>query len=260
MLNALNTAATGMTAQSKQVEVISNNIANADTVSFKKSRAEFQDLLYQNIKDPGAATSATTHNPTGIQVGVGVKLAAVSREHTQGSLRPTGRQLDMAIQGDGFFTVQHLNGEIAFTREGGFTTDGEGRLVTSQGFTLVPEIVLPQGTNSVMVSPDGRVRVGVGNQPPQEVGQIQVTNFVNPSGLRPIGGNLYAPSEGSGEPVPGNPGDVGFGTLGQAFLESSNVQPVSEMTDMVRAQRVYEMNSKVISTSDQMLATINQLK
>lgn len=260
MLNALNTAATGMTAQSKQVEVISNNIANADTVSFKKSRTEFQDLLYQNVKDPGAATSATTQNPTGVQIGVGVKLAAVARENSQGSLRATGRPLDVAVQGDGYFAVAHLNGEIAFTRDGSFTTDPEGRITTSQGFPVQPEIVVPPNSSAVMISPDGRVQVAVGNQPPQEIGQIQLTNFVNPTGLKAIGGNLFVPSEGSGAPVPGTPGEAGYGTVGQMFLEASNVSPVTEMTDMVRAQRVYELNSKVISTTDQMLSTINQLK
>lgn len=260
MINALNTAATGMNAQSKQVEVISNNIANADTVAYKKSRAEFQDLLYQNIQAPGAATSATTMNPTGVQVGVGVKLSATSREHGQGAFRPTNRPLDMAIGGGGFFSVQKGNGEVAYTRDGSFQLDANGRLVTSQGFPLVPEIIVPPGSSDLNISADGRVSVRNGGAEATEIGQIQLTTFANPAGLASEGGNLLGVTPSSGVPVPGNPGDAGVGTLQQNFLEASNVQAVTEMTDLIRAQRVYELNSKVISSADQMMNTLNQIK
>jgi len=259
MLNALNTAATGMTAQSKQVEVISNNIANADTVSFKKSRAEFQDLLYQNIQAPGAATSATTQNPTGVQVGMGVKLSATSREYSQGAPRPTGRALDMAIRGGGFFSVQRPDGEIAYTRDGSFQLDSGGRIVTNQGLPLIPEIIVPPGTSDLKIGYDGRVtaRNGAENV---DLGQVQITGFANPAGLSADGGNLYSPTASSGTPAAASPGDPGMGSIEQNFLESSNVQPVTEMTDLIRAQRVYELNSKVIGSADQMMGTLNQVK
>ncbi|MBS1982544.1 MAG: flagellar basal-body rod protein FlgG [Bdellovibrionales bacterium] len=261
MLNALNAAATGMTAQSKQVEVISNNIANADTVSFKKSRAEFQDLLYHTVKDPGAATSATTANPTGVQIGAGVQLAAVSRENGQGSPRGTNRDLDVMIYGNGYFSVQLPNGEIGFTRDGSFQLSQEGRVETSQGYPVVPEIVIPPNAVAVNISADGRVSVSAGsNKEVQEVGQLQVTNFANPGGLISQGNNVFLQSSSSGAAVPGNPGENGSGSLMQKFLESSNVSPVTEMTDLIRAQRVYELNSKVITSTDQMMSTLNQLK
>lgn len=260
MLRALNTAATGMDAQTKNVETISNNIANADTTSFKKSRVEFQDLLYQNVKDPGAATSATTLNPTGVQFGAGVQVSATAREHTQGSLRSTDRPLDMAIMGDGFFSVQMPNGNLAYTRDGSFNVDGDGRLITSQGLPLQPEITLPPDTQSVNIGQDGIVSVSNAAGENNQVGQIQLSTFVNPSGLQAEGGNLYLVSQGSGNPVPSNPGDQGVGRIQQKYLETSNVKPVTEMTDMVRAQRIYELNSKVITTTDQMMSTLNQLK
>lgn len=259
MLDALNTAASGMQAQSKQVEIISNNIANADTTSFKKSRAEFQDLLYQTIQAPGAATSATTNNPTGVQVGVGVKLAATSREYQQGAMRPTGRALDVAIGGGGFFSIQQANGEIAYSRDGSFQLDSGGRLVTSHGNPVVPEIMVPPGASDLAITQDGRVTARVGNDT-TELGQIQLTTFANPAGLLGEGGNLFSPSASSGTPVAANPGDAGVGTLNQNMLEASNVQPVTEMTDLIRAQRVYELNSKVIGSADQMMGTLNQLK
>jgi len=259
MIDALNTAATGMTAQSKQVEVISNNIANADTTSFKKSRAEFQDLLYQNIQAPGAATSATTQNPTGVQVGVGVKLAAVSREYGQGALRPTGRALDVAIGGGGFFSIQKPNGEISYTRDGSFQLDSGGRIVNNSGFPIVPEIVIPPDVMSIGIAQDGRV-TAIQNNQTIELGQMQLTTFANPAGLMAEGGNLFDPSAASGTPTPGNPGDAGLGNLNQNFLEASNVQPVTEMTDLIRAQRVYELNSKVVGSADQMMSALNQLK
>jgi flagellar basal-body rod protein FlgG len=260
MLGALNTAATGMGAQAKQLDVISNNIANADTTSFKKSRADFEDLLYQNSKDPGAATSATTQNPTGVQVGVGVRTSGTTREFTDGSLKPTGRNLDVAISGNGFFSVQKPNGNLAYTRDGGFKVGSEGRLENANGYPVVPEITIPAGTKQVDISPDGKVSILKEGTTPEEVGQIQLTQFANPSGLQAEGGNIYSPTPASGTPAAGSPGDDGMGTLVQKFLEASNVNPMGEMTDMIRAQRVYELNSKVITTTDQMMSTLNQIR
>ncbi len=260
MLGALNSAATGMTAQAKQLEVISNNIANADTTSFKKSRADFEDLLYQNSKDPGAATSATTQNPTGVQVGVGVKVSGTTREFTDGSLKPTNRDLDVAISGNGFFSVQKPNGNLSFTRDGAFRIGAEGRLENGNGFPIVPEITLPAGTKNINITQDGRVSVLTDSTTPQEIGQIQLTLFANPAGLQAEGGNLYSPTPASGTPTPGTPGDEGLGMLMHKFLEASNVNPMNEMTEMIRAQRVYELNSKVITTTDQMMSTLNQIR
>ena len=260
MLNALNTAATGMTAQAKQVEVISNNLANADTTAFKRGRTEFQDLLYHTHKDPGAATSATTSNPTGVQIGVGVKVVAVSREEEQGSLKGTARDLDVAIGGNGFLAVDRGNGEIVYTRDGSLKMNAEGRLETAEGYAIVPEIVIPPEARAVNITRDGRVSVSLSTNETQEVGQIQLTAFVNPTGLTQIGGNLYGVSTSSGAPQPGTPGENNLGEIHQRFLEGSNVSPVTEMTDLIRAQRVYELNSKVISSTDQMLSTLNQVR
>jgi flagellar basal-body rod protein FlgG len=260
MFKALNTAATGMTAQTLQNEVLANNIANADTTAFKRSRAEFQDLLYQNEKDPGSATSTSTVNPTGVQVGLGVKAVGTSREHEVGAARPTGRELDVFIGGDGFFSIQKPNGEVAYTRDGSFRLDPEGKLVNAQGYPVVPEITVPQGVRNVTIAADGTVSVALSSNEVQQLGQIQLTNFINSSGLQADGGNLYLQTPASGEAVTGNPSDQGFGRLEQRFLESSNVNSVSEMTDLIRSQRLFEMNSKVIQTTDQMLSTLNQMK
>jgi flagellar basal-body rod protein FlgG len=260
MINALNTAATGMAAQAKQVEVISNNIANADTVGFKKGRAEFQDLFYQNTKDPGSATSATTQSPTGIQVGLGSQLSAVSRDHSQGSFRQTGRNLDIAVGGDGFLAFQKGDGQMAYSRDGSLQLSPEGRLVNAQGFALANDITIPAGTQGIQISTDGRVQVRSGTGEVTDVGTIQLTNFANPSGLQAVGGNLLIETAASGAPTPGNPTEPGFGAIQQQFLEASNVQPMNEMTDMIRAQRVYELNSKVITTSDQMMGMLNQVR
>ena len=260
MINALNSAATGMVAQQKQLEVISNNLANADTTAFKKSRADFEDLLYNNLKDPGSATSATTKSPTGVQVGVGVKVSGTTREHAMGSLKPTGNELDIAIAGDGFLAVQRPNGEIAYTRDGSLRRNPEGRLENSAGFPIVPEIVIPAGTVGIQITADGRVSTRGNDGKVNEVGQIQLTSFANAAGLQATGGNLYAVSPASGEPNTVTPGENGTGEIHQQFLEASNVSPVNEMTDMIRAQRVFELNSKVVSASDQMLGTLGQIR
>jgi flagellar basal-body rod protein FlgG len=262
MINALNTAATGMAAQAKQIEVISNNVANADTVGFKKSRADFQDLLYQNVKDPGAATSATTQSPTGIQVGLGTQLVGVSRENAQGSLRPTGRPLDLAVGGNGYLAFAKPNGEIGYSRDGNLQLNNEGVVVNAQGFPLTPEVRIPPNSQSITISPDGRVQVRVGNagNDIQDAGQIQLVGFANPSGLRAEGNNLFVETSASGVATPGTPNEGGLGVIQQNYLETSNVQAMTEMTDMIRSQRLYELNSKVVTTSDQMMSTLNQIR
>ncbi len=260
MLNALNAAATGMIAQQKQVENISNNLANADTVAFKKSRTDFQDLLYHNSTDPGAATSATTQNPTGVQIGSGVKLGGTVRDHAVGAPRPTQRELDVALDGPGFMAFQRPDGELGYSRDGSLRLGNGGRLENVDGFPLMPEIILPADTQGVQISPDGRVSVKLASNQVQELGQIQVVQFANPSGLQATGGNLYATSPSSGAAVPGNAGENGSGRFLQRFLEASNVQPVTEMTDLIRAQRVYELNSKAIGAVDQMMGTLGQIR
>lgn len=260
MLNALNSAATGMMAQQKQVETISNNLANADTVGFKRSRTDFQDLLYQNSVDPGAATSATTQNPTGVQIGTGVKVAGTARDHSTGAPRSTSRELDIALDGPGFLTFQKPNGELAYSRDGSLRMGAEGRLENVDGLPLQPEITVPANATGIEIAVDGKVKVRLASNEVQDVGQIQVTTFSNPSGLQSAGGNLYDASPASGAPVPVNPGEQGAGHIMQRFLESSNVSPVNEMTDLIRAQRVYELNSKVISSTDQMMSTLNQIR
>lgn len=260
MLKSLNTAATGMTAQERQLEVISNNLANTNTTAFKKSRSEFQDLMYQTHLAPGAATSATTQNPTGVQVGTGAKVVATTKEFEQGTPQVTSRDLDFMVTGEGFFSVQKPNGDVLFTRNGSFKLDNEGRIVTAQGYLLLPEITVPPGTKSVSLSADGQVIAQMGTNEVQNIGQIQLTNFINASGLDSQGDSLFAVSTASGEPIAGNPSAEGFGSVQQGMLESSNVSPMEEMTNMIRAQRTYELNSKVISTSDQMLSTLSQLR
>lgn len=260
MLKSLSTAATGMTAQERQLEVISNNLANANTTGFKKSRSEFQDLMYQTHTAPGAATSATSQNPTGVQVGTGAKVVATTKEFEQGSPQVTSRDLDFMVSGDGFFSIQKPNGDVFFTRDGSFKLDNEGRLVTAAGYLLIPEITVPPGTKGISITGDGQVMAQMGTTEVQNIGQVQLTTFINPSGLDSTGESLYARSPASGEPVPGTPSSEGFGVIQQGMLESSNVSPMEEMTSMIRTQRTYEMNSKVISTSDQMLQTLSGLR
>lgn len=260
MLKALGTASTGMDAQTKQIETIGNNLANADTTSFKRSRVDFQDLLYQNIKEPGAATSASTQNPTGISIGVGTKVAGTMRDHTDGTLKHTERQLDVAIEGSGFLAFQKPDGEVSYSRDGGLRIGTEGQLTNPDGFPLIPEIQIPPTSKSINVAMDGKVTVTNDQNQQEEVGQIQLTTFANSAGLQAEGGNLYRISPASGAPVPGNPTEAGLGRLFQGYLEASNVNPAREMTDMIRAQRMYELNSKVISTSDQMMNALNNLR
>jgi flagellar basal-body rod protein FlgG len=261
-MRALRTAATGMAAQQLNVEVISNNIANMNTIAFKRQRAEFQDLLYQNVERMGAQTSeAGTVVPTGIQIGAGVKAGAVYRITEQGTLTRTENRFDLGVNGKGYFQVTLPSGETGFTRAGNFGLSPEGQLVTDDGYLVEPEITIPEGVKDVMVSKTGLVQVLVGDDPaPQDVGQLQLATFVNEAGLEQIGDNLLLETAASGAATIGAPGDEGYGTVNQGYTEAANVDAVAEITALIVAQRAYEMNSKVISTADEMLATTGQLK
>ena len=261
-MRALRTAATGMSAQQLNVEVISNNIANMNTIAFKRQRAEFQDLLYQNVERMGAQSSdAGTVVPTGIQIGAGVKAGAVYRVGEQGTLTRTENKFDLAINGEGYFQILMPSGETGYTRAGNFSVSAEGLLVTDDGYPVEPAINIPEGVRDVMVSKAGLVQVLVGDEPiPQDVGQIELAVFVNEAGLEQIGDNLLLETTASGPATIGNPGGVGFGALNQGFTEASNVDAVAEITALIVAQRAYEMNSKVITAADEMLQTSTQLR
>ncbi len=261
-MSSMNIAATGMAAQQLNVEVIANNIANLNTTGFKRQRAEFQDLLYQTERRGGATSSDTgTIVPVGVQIGLGVKAAAVYRISTQGNLTQTSNPLDVAIQGRGFFQILQPDGVVAYTRAGSFQLSPTGQIVTADGFVVQPGITLPQNTLSVTVNASGQVQAQVAGQTnPQTVGQLQLANFANEAGLEALGNNLFLETQASGTPVTGNPGTTGFGTINQGLLETSNVDIVSEITNLITAQRAYEMNSKVIQTSDQMTSTLNQIQ
>jgi flagellar basal-body rod protein FlgG len=261
-MQALRTAATGMAAQQMNVEVISNNIANMNTVAFKKQRAEFQDLLYQTFEASGTQSSDQgTIVPTGVQVGAGVKAGSVYRIGTQGTLTRTDNQYDLAIDGRGYFQVLMPTGETAYTRAGNFAINDQGQLVTQDGYQIQPAITIPGDATQVTISKSGQVQVQqAGQTAPNTVGVIELATFVNEGGLQALGGNLLKETAASGAPTTGTPGAVGVGTLVQGYTEASNVDPVSEITALIVAQRAYEMNSKVISTADSMLATANQVK
>jgi len=251
---ALWAAKTGLDAQQTQMTVTANNLANVATNGFKKSRAVFDDLLYQNATQVGAATSQTTLSPTGLQLGTGVRVVSTERNYTQGSLDNTGNSLDMAIQGRGFFQVLQPDGTMAYTRDGSFQLNAQGQLVNSTGYPLQPAITIPTGAQSVTIGADGVVSVLVpGNSSPTTVGTIQLADFINPAGLQTVGGNLAVESAASGSPTTGNPGLNGLGTVVQGSVEASNVNVVEEMVNMIETQRAYEMNSKAVQTTDQML-------
>jgi flagellar basal-body rod protein FlgG len=254
-MRALSIAATGMQAQQTNVETIANNLANMNTTGFKEQRAEFQDLLYQNIQTPGAQTSDQgTYAPNGIQIGAGVRTAAIYRITTQGDLQSTGNPYDVAVQGSGYFRIQQADGTDAFTRSGNFSLSPQGQLVTQDGLVVQPGIAIPQNTLSVTINAQGQVNATVaGNNTPQTVGQLELTRFPNEAGLNAVGRNLYLETPASGAPQAGVPGSVGYGTIQQGYLETSNVNSVDEITALITAQRAYEMNSKVISAADQML-------
>jgi flagellar basal-body rod protein FlgG len=251
---ALWAAKTGLDAQQTEMAVISNNLANVNTTGFKQDRAVFEDLLYQNQTQAGADTSQTTQSPSGMSIGTGVQVVATEKDYSQGSLTQTGNPLDVAVQGQGFFQVQMPDGTLAYTRDGTFQTNAQGQLVTSSGYLVQPGITIPQGAQSVTIGSDGTVSVTLaGQSAPTQIGQLQLANFINPPGLQPIGQNLLVQSAASGSPQTGSPGTNGFGTLSQGELESSNVNVVEELVNMIQTQRAYEMNSKAISTVDQML-------
>ena len=260
MLRALYTAATGMGSQQRQIDNISNNLANVNTTGFKKSRNHFQDLLYHNERNAGVASSLSTQVPVGIHVGHGVEHVATEKIHTQGNMKNTGNDLDISIDGPGFFQILQPNGTIAYSRAGHFNVDGQGRLVTDNGMLLDPEINIPPETRKVEIGFDGTVSVFLRDETlPEAVGSMQLARFSNTAGLTPIGRNLYLPTPASGNPLVESPGTNGMGTLNQGFLEDSNVSIVEEMVNMITAQRAYEVNSKAIQTSDNMLQTANNL-
>jgi flagellar basal-body rod protein FlgG len=261
-MQALRTAATGMAAQQLNVEVISNNIANMNTVAFKRQRAEFQDLLYQTLERAGAQSSEEgTVVPTGVQIGAGVKAGSVYRVTTQGAMTRTDGRYDLAIEGRGFFQVQTPTGETAYTRAGNFAVNAEGQLVTEDGYVVQPAVTIPQDAVDISVSKSGQVQVTKAGTPaPEAVGQLELATFVNEAGLEAIGDNLFMESGASGPATTGAPGAVGFGSLLHGYTEASNVDAVSEITALIVAQRAYEMNSKVISTADEMLAAAAQVK
>jgi flagellar basal-body rod protein FlgG len=261
MMRSLFTAATGMESQQVTIDTISNNLANVNTTAFKRSRANFHDLLYQTLKAPGQNSTAGTVVPTGIHIGAGSRISSVEKMFNEGAIRVTNKTTDLMIEGQGFFRVQKDDGTVAFTRDGSFKIDNTGRLVTSEGFPLVPEIVVPENVTSdkLHVGLDGTVTVRVGNES-QDIGQIVLANFVNPTGLESLGRNLYANTPASGEALQGQPNTQGFGRIGQGELEASNVNIVEEMVNMISGQRAYEINSKVIQTGDQMLQQTNNIR
>jgi flagellar basal-body rod protein FlgG len=261
MNRALRTAATGMLAQQMNVDLISHNLANVNTTGFKKSRAEFQDLMYQTIKASSSAPDGTTQEATEIQIGNGTVPAAVVKSFRQGDVTPTNNPLDVAIQGDGFIQIRRADGTIAYTRDGALKISGEGQLVTSQGYIVEPGISFSSDTASVTIGKDGTIEATqVGQALPSKVGQLELAKFVNPGGLNAIGGNLYVETPASGKPILGVAGNEGFGELVQGSLEASNVDVVEEMISMIVAQRAYEINSKTVKTVEDMLSMANNLK
>ncbi|MBI3992736.1 MAG: flagellar basal-body rod protein FlgG [Candidatus Lambdaproteobacteria bacterium] len=260
MMRSLFVSATGMGAQQRQIDTVANNLANVATTGYKKSRNNFQDLLYQIDKTAGSQSSQNTTVPVGIHSGHGVKHVSTEKIFTQGDMKNTGSELDVAIEGTGFFQILQPSGAIAYSRSGNFQRDQQGRIVTQDGFPLEPEIVIPQDARQVSIGLDGTVAVLVGEESlPTTIGTMQLARFANPAGLTPVGKNLYVPTAGSGNAVVENPGVNGMGTLNQQFLELSNVSVVDEMINMIIAQRAYEINSKAIQTSDDMLQTANNI-
>lgn len=261
MIRSLWTAATGMQAQTSNIDVISNNLANVNTVGFKRSRADFQDLLYETVRAPGTSTPGGSEVPTGIQVGHGTRQVSTQKIFMQGDFQHTRNELDMAIEGQGFFQIVQASGDIAYSRAGNFKIDSEGRIVTPDGFLMEPEITIPTDALAVSIGTDGAVSVlQPGAATPSVVGNIELARFVNPAGLQNIGRNLYIQTAASGDPATGTPGVDGYGTIAQGYLEMSNVSVVDEMVNMITAQRAYEINSKAIQAADDMLQLVNTLK
>jgi flagellar basal-body rod protein FlgG len=261
MIKAMHTAASGMMAQQMNVDNIANNLANVSSNGFKRSRVEFQDVLYKNYRRAGTSTALGSEIPTNLAIGYGTKPVATVREFSVGDLTPTGNPLDLAISGNGFFQIRTPDGTTAYSRDGGFKLSAEGQLVTSDGFFLYPDMVIPEDATSISVGIDGTVEVLlVGNEEPQSIGQFELAKFVNPAGLSAVGHNLFMQTGASGEPILGTPAQDGLGKLDQGYLEISNVKVVDEMVQMIIAQRAYELNSKVIKTSEDMVQIANNLK
>jgi flagellar basal-body rod protein FlgG len=260
MLRAMYTAASGMEAQQLNIDTIAHNLANINTSGFKLRRAQFQDLLYQNIRQAGAANTATTDIPVGLQVGLGTKPVATEIIFSQGDFQSTNNPLDLVIQGQGFFQIRQVNGQIAYTRNGSFHLNRDGNIVTSDGDLLDPQITIPQDQIGITIGSDGTVSVQLANQTqPQQVGRIELALFQNPSGLENIGKSLFLPTQSSGDAVTGTPGENGLGTLLEGYTEQSNVSVVEEMVNMIVSQRAYEANSKVIRTADDMFTQANNV-
>jgi len=260
MINSLQIAKTGMQAQQTQLDVISHNLANVSTSGFKRGTALFEDLIYQNLRQVGGNTAEQSELPTGLQLGLGVRTVATARTYTQGNLQQSGNNLDVAINGNGFFQVEMPDGTTAYTRDGSFKITAQGELVTNSGYRVLPGVTLPVDARSVTIGTNGQVEVLVPSSPsPQPAGTIELANFVNPAGLDPRGQNLFSETNASGAPTTGAPGSDGLGAVLQGYLESSNVNVVQELVNMIQTQRAYEMNSKAIQTSDQMLQRLAQL-
>lgn len=260
MLRALSTAATGMIGQQNYLDVISNNIANVNTTGFKKSRVEFQDMLSQTVKAPGAMITQGTYQPVGIEYGLGVKTAATTRVFSQGTAVSTDRNLDIAIQGEGFLQVMKTDGTLAYTRDGSLKLDSMGQLCTTDGLLIQPQTTIPQDAKEIDITEDGNISVSVGSDTAQTIaGTIQLVRFQNPSGLLAVGHNLYVETSASGNPIQDTPGQNGMGTIQQGFLEGSNVQIVEELIGLIKAERAFESNSKIISTSSDILKQTNNI-
>ncbi|HUN69905.1 MAG TPA: flagellar basal-body rod protein FlgG [Burkholderiales bacterium] len=260
MIRSLWISKTGLDAQQTNLDVIANNLANVSTTGFKRSRAVFEDLLYQTLRQPGAQSSQQTQVPTGLQVGTGVRPIATERIFTQGNLQQTGNALDVAINGQGFLQIQMPDGTTGYTRDGSFHVDAQGQVVTSNGYPLLPSITVPANATKITIGSDGTVGINLpGQVAVSNVGNIHLANFINPAGLQPLGQNLYLETAASGTPQSGTPGTNGLGQLSQGYVETSNVNVVEELVSMIQAQRAYEINSKAIQTSDQMLQRLAQL-
>jgi flagellar basal-body rod protein FlgG len=260
MMRSLWISKSGMEAQQTQLDHISHNLANSGTNGYKRSHAVFEDLMYQNLRQSGANTSEQTQLPTGLQVGLGVRPVATSRQFSQGSLQQTTNYLDVAIKGNGFFPITMPDGTTGYTRDGSFQLDSQGQLVTNNGYQVQPGITVPANATAVTIGADGTVTAAIsGQNTPQNLGQIQLTNFINPAGLEPRGENLFTETPASGTPQTAAPGTASTGTLAQGFVETSNVNVVEELVTMIQTQRAYELNSKAIQTSDQMLQRLAQM-
>ncbi|MEO1767580.1 flagellar basal-body rod protein FlgG [Thiobacter aerophilum] len=260
MIRSLWIAKTGLDAQQMNIDVVANNLANVSTTGFKRSRAVFEDLLYQTLRQPGAKSSQQSEIPSGLQLGTGVRPIATERIFTQGNLTQTGNPLDLAINGNGFFQITLPDGTTAYTRDGSFQINSQGQVVTASGYTVAPAITIPANTLSITVSPDGIISVQqAGNPTPVQVGQLQLASFINPAGLQSMGENLYLETAASGAPSTNTPGTNGLGVLNQGYLETSNVNVSEELVKMIEAQRAFELNSRAISASDQMLQRLAQL-